>query len=313
MTINVGILGYGNLGKAVEIQLLQEKNIKLVGIFTKRENTISKYNTPVYSRQNLLNFVHKIDILVLCSGSQSDMLYDAPFYTKHFNTINTFDTHSLISQMFIKLNKIAKTNNHIAILSTGWDPGLFSYIKAIFSTILNTSCICFWGKGVSMGHSQAVKQIPNVCNAISYTIPNKKAKKLAIKGLQPNSDLHSRLVYIVAKHSKYKKSIKKLVLNMPHYFKGQKVAINFVNSKRLNKIKVLSHKGEIICSTKDNYLHLKISLKSNPQFTACIVASYVRAFKNIKNKYTSGAYTPLHFSPMDLSLLTELQTIKKYC
>ena len=136
MKIKVGILGYGNLGKAVELYLQDEKSIQLVAIFSNRRNIVSPFKTPTFHKNDILDFKNKIDLLILCSGSKEDMLSDAPYYTEHFNTINTFDTHSLIPQLYDSLNKIAKRTHHFAILSTGWDPGLFSTVKATFSQIL---------------------------------------------------------------------------------------------------------------------------------------------------------------------------------
>ena len=313
MKTNVAILGYGNLGKALEELILLESNICLVGIFSRRNNVSSKFNTPVYKRKQLLQFKGKIDLLILCGGSQNDIINDAQYYSKHFNTINTFDTHELIPKLFNKLNNIAKQSNHVAILSAGWDPGLFSVTKVTFSSILNKPCTCFWGKGVSMGHSQAVKNLEHVTDAISITIPNKNAKNSLLKNQQIKAPLHSRKVYVVSKHNSLNKNIKNKIVNMPHYFKNQKVSVRFVSAEKLNKLKTLNHMGEVICTTPNNLLYLKIKMNNNAMLTAKIILSYTRVIKTLIKKYDSGAYTPLHFSPLDLSTLSEIETIKKFC
>ena len=312
MKIKVAIVGYGNLGKAIEQQVLNEKNIKLVAIFSRR-NIKAKSSTPVYATSQILKFKNKVDLLILCNGSQSDMFLDAQTLSKHFNTINSFDTHSKIPLLYKKLDYIAKKTGHIAILAVGWDPGLFSTIKAMFSNISNSPSICFWGKGISLGHSQAARQIENVKDAISLTLPNNKAKSAALTNKPINSLLHKRQVFVVSKKTSYNSSIRQQILNLPHYFKGQDVDIKFVSQQKLNKLKNLKHKGEVICSTPSHLMHLKVVMQSNPEFTAKIMLSYVCAFKNIQNNHGFGAYTPLHFSALDLSPDSTFKTIKKYC
>lgn len=314
MKIKVAILGYGNLGKAIEQQIISnEPNIKLVAIFTKRDNLSSAFNTPIFNRKYILKFKNDIDLLILCSGSQSDMLSDAPYFAKHFNIINTFDTHSLIAPLYSKLNSISKKSKHIAILSTGWDPGLFSIARLTFANILKKDCTCFWGKGVSMGHSQAVKHLNFVEDAISITAPCSKALKAIYKNKPLPKDLHYRKVYVVSQNKHKNSQIQSQIKNMPHYFKNQKVQVKFVSQKSLNNIKNLKHKGEVFCSSANGTIQLKVNMPSNPNFTACIVLSFARSFKNIQNKYKYGAYTPLHFAPIDFATQPTFKTIKKYC
>ena len=305
MNIRVAIWGYGNLGKAIEQQIINETTIKLVAIFSNQNNVKSPLDCPIYNKTTILNFKNKIDLLILCCGSKNNLVADLNFLCQHFNTINTFDNHKEIANLFMQIDKKSKASNHISIISSGWDPGLFSYFKTMFYSILQTPCTTLWGKGVSLGHSNAVKQIAGVANAISFTIP---CKTNPIK-----NSYHKRLVYVSKNKQVQKRNIKQQILNMPHYFKGQKVKIKFVSLNRLNKIKTFKHQGQVICSTKLNKLTLSAQMQSNPQFTALIVLSYVRAFFKIKHKYLCGAYTPLHFSPLDLCVQSEIKSIKQFC
>ena len=313
MKIKVAILGYGNLGKAVEQEILKDKSLQLVAIFSSRKNIFSTYKIPILHKNEILKYTKKIDLLILCSGSQTDMLIDAPLYSKYFNTINTFDSHNEIATLYKKLNNVAIKHNKIAILSAGWDPGLFSQIRLMFSTIMQTKCTCFWGKGTSLGHSQAVKNISGVKDAISFTIPNTLARFAVINNKPVSTYLHKRKVYVVSENKLQNQQIKKNISNIPHYFKGQNVKIKFVNQQKLNKLKSLKHKGEIWCKNPQHSLKLQVKMNSNPIFTAKIILCYARAIRKIEKKYKRGAYTPLHFSPLDLCMQRELTCIKNFC
>ena len=303
--IKVAIWGYGNLGKAIEQQIINESTIKLVAIFSNQHNAKSAFNYPIYNKTSILKLKNKIDLLILCCGSKNNITTDLNFLCKHFNTINTFDNHEEIANLFTQIDKKSKASNHISIISSGWDPGLFSYFKTMFYSVLQAPCTTLWGKGVSLGHSNAVKQIAGVVDAISFTIP---CKTNPIK-----NSYHKRLVYVCKTKQVQKHNIKQQILNMPNYFKGQKVKIRFISLDKLNKIKTFKHQGQVICSTNVNKLTLSAQMQSNPQFTALIVLTYVRAFLNIKQKYLCGAYTPLHFSPLDLCVQSELNAIQQFC
>ncbi len=310
--IRIGILGYGNLAKALEKQIDANNKMQLIAIFSRRaiQNSILGY--PIYSREELDRFKGKIDMLILCTGSQSDLSNDALLYSQKFCTINTFDTHSNIYSLYKNLDEICKKNNTFSILSTGWDPGLFSIEKCIFQSILNKPSSSFWGKGVSLGHSQAVRQLDGVADAISFTIPHKKDIKKAYKGKATNNE-HLRKVYVVSNNKKHNIKIDKQIKNLPHYFKGQNTIVKFVSKTRLGFLKTQKHKGNLICATKKDKLWLKVDMKSNANFTAKVVIMYIQAFKRLTKKYPSGAYTPLHFSPLDTSIFGKEMSIKKFC
>lgn len=310
--IKIGILGYGNLAKALERQISCTSKLQLVAIFSRRKIQTSILGYPIYHREQLDSFKGKIDVLILCTGSQSDLSNDALLYSQKFCTINTFDTHSNIYSLYKSLDEICKNNNTFSILSTGWDPGLFSIEKCIFQSILNKPCNSFWGKGVSLGHSQAIRQIDGVVDAISLTIPNKKDIKNAYKGKAENSG-HLRKVYVVSKDRNLNTKIDKQIRNLPHYFKGQNTKVKFVSGTKFKLIKTQKHQGNLICATKKDKLWLKAEMKNNANFTAQIVLMYVKAFKKLIKKYPAGAYTPLHFSALDISSLSEDMSIKKFC
>lgn len=310
--IKIGILGYGNLAKALEKQIDANNKMQLIAIFSRRaiQNSILGY--PIYSRDQINDFRGKIDVLILCTGSQSDLEQDAVEYSQNFCTINTFDTHSNIYSLYKSLDEICKKHNTFSILSTGWDPGLFSIEKCIFQNILDTECKCFWGKGVSLGHSQAVRKIDGVVDAVSFTIPRKVDIKKAYSAKAVDNK-HLRKVYVVSKDKTLNDKISKQIKTLPHYFKGQNTTVKFVGSTALKIIKTQKHQGNLICATKKDKFWLKVEMKNNAQFTAKIVLMYVRAIKKLIKKYPAGAYTPLHFSPLDISAYSENLSIKKFC
>ena len=317
--IKVGIVGYGNLGKALEKQLTSSQNIELVFIATRRIGISSPYSTLIINRKDIQQYYGKINILFLAGSSNQDIENDDEEYIKHFNIINTFDTHAKILTHYSKLNKLAKKYNHIAILSAGWDPGLFSFIKAIFYSILETPPVCFWGKGTSLGHSAAARKVPGVIDAISFTIPNKAEIKNAQNGNPPINYLHSRKVYILKDKTTPKNQIETELKNIPYYFKGEDVKICFVNKQRMNLMRNFSHSGRVICCSRNNnddneyLLELFVKMSSNPMFTAKIVAMYIKSYHKIKKKYKRGCFTPLSFSATDLIAKGTKDIIKMFC
>ena len=313
MKINVAIVGYGNLGKAVEKELLSSSFINLVGIFSKRENVQSALGTPVFARKDILQHKQKIDLCVLCSGSQSDMLFDAPELAQHFNIINTFDTHNLILQELEKMDTISKESHHMAIISCGWDPGLLSIIRTLLFATTQNNPATLWGPGISLGHSEAVRKIDGVVDAISLTFPP-KMRKNDVFCMKNRANLHKRVVYGVADKANHK-TICEQITNMPNYFLGQNTKVHFVSKNKLEKLKNFAHQGRVLSSTQTNDINLNFSLKttSNQLLTAKIVATYVRVFDFLKNKYGCGAFTPLDFSPADIVCMPRNEIIKNFC
>lgn len=319
MKINVGIVGYGNLGKAVEQIVLSKKELNLVAIFSRRI-VRSNYNTKVESYENFKNFVGKIDVMLLCGGSKSDLEIQTPEIAEYFDVINTFDTHKKIPSEFKKLDTIGKKANHRIIMSCGWDPGLFSVIRAMFVALNKDNLNTFWGKGISMGHSDAIRRVDGVIDAVQFTVPNKEAVKLAKKGNLPNDmPMHFRECYVVAEE-KDQKRIENEIKSIPNYFLGQPTTVNFVSHSHLMKLKnKMLHRGEVISSFKTVQgskckLNFSVYMDSNPNFTATIMIAYINAIINLKESEMTGAFTNLDIPVSYLFLGKEKEDlIKNLC
>ena len=295
MKIRIGIVGYGNLGKAVEREVLKNNKYKLVAIFSRR-NVKSISNTTIEPFENFVYYKTKIDIMLLCGSSKSDIMIQSPKIAKHFDTINTFDTHKNIQVLHKSLNEICLKNNKRAIICTGWDPGLFSVVRGLFLAISGESPYTFWGKGISLGHSDAIRSVDGVIDGVEFTIPNREAIKIAKANKNIDIPMHFRECFVYA-NDNYKE-IEKTIKNIPNYFKGQPTKVNFVSNLELIKLrKNLSHKGYIfsknIESNKKTKLSFSVTMNSNPEFTARIMTCYLSAIINLKNNNSVGAFTPL--------------------
>ena len=296
MRIKVGIVGYGNLGKAVEKEVLKNHKLKLVAIFSRR-NIKSSFNTLIEPLDNYVLYNNKIDVMLMCGSSKSDILDESPIIAKHFDTINTFDTHAKIKDLKQCLDKVCKSFETRSIICCGWDPGIFSVVRGLFLALSCKEPTTFWGKGISLGHSDAIRSIDGVIDAVQFTIPNAESKKMVMQGkCVDNKNLHFRDCYVVAEknHNKIEKEIK----NIPNYFKGQNVNVTFLKRERFLKLKSnLSHKGCVISNFNigdhKNKLVFSAKMQSNPVFTARVMAAYLQAIINLKENKISGAFTPL--------------------
>ena len=281
--INVGIIGYGNLGKAIEANILQNEKFNLVKIFSKRKLK----NCELVS--NLIKYKNKIDLLFLCCGSKDELEKISNNCIKNFSIVECYDNHNRLSQHISKLNTSANQYNKIALCSLGWDPGLFSLMRGLFDGIGFTP-FTFWGKGLSQGHTQAIKNIDGVVDGIQFTIPNKTIIKRIKKGEQisQSKDFHKRLCYVVC-DKKNRHKIKQKIITMPDYFEGYKTKVKFVPQNKLNTIKNFSHQG--IVTTKNNALKFQLIAKSNPDITAKIMIAFASAYPLLHNKKEYGSYT----------------------
>lgn len=311
--IKIGIVGYGGLGHAVEQEAKARGDVRLVAIFSRRE-VVSPFGTPVLKQEEISEFKNKIDVLILCGGSQNDMLVDAPKYLKNFNIINTFDTHKLVPREYEKLNKIAVANEKTGLICAGWDPGLFSVLRAMLAPISDGMPACFYGKGISLGHSQAVKRINCVKDAISFTFPDENALKNAKSGVKGVKSASIRKVFVVADEKR--DSVANQILNMPNYFKGEKIEVTFVSEKELARLKTAAHRGEIVSVKKEagykHSLNFKLKTTSNARLTAKIVLAYAAVFDRLEKQFGNRVITPLHIPPIMLLRKTELQAIKDF-
>ena len=300
MKINIGIVGYGNLGKSVEKLLQNNENFNLIAIFSRRDIT-SIFDTKVEKFNNILNYKNKIDIMILCGGSLSDIEKQTTKVIKYFDCINTFDTHSKIYDEKLRLEKIAKKYKHRLIMSCGWDPGIFSVIRALFYSLnKDFEPITFWGKGISLGHSEAIRKIDGVLDSVQFTVPNIDAVKLAKKGNKIETYEHNRECYVATlDNSKIsQQKIENDIKNIPNYFKGQPTTVKFVSKEKIEKYKKsLSHRGEVIYYFKNNNenfgLDFSVTMSSNPDFTSCIVISYLNAIINLKRNKLDGVFLPI--------------------
>ena len=318
MKINIGIVGYGNLGKAVEKTVLANKDFNLVAIFSRR-TVVSSFNTTVEPYENFKEYSSKIDVMMLCGGSKSDLEIQTPEVLEYFDCINTFDTHAKITSEYEKLGELAKNTNHRLIMSCGWDPGIFSIIRAMFKSISGNEPITFWGKGVSMGHSDAIRRVKGVIDGVQFTVPNKEAIKLAKQGsLSQDIPLHFRECYVVSKKED-EKSVEEQIKKIPNYFKGQPTTVNFVSQTQLQKLKEkLYHKGEVIesfsnaCGSKFQ-MSFAVSMDSNPEFTASIMSAYIYAICNLKENSMTGNFTNLDIPVSYLFKSSDKKSLLSLC
>lgn len=322
--IKVGIVGYGNLGRGVERAIVASENHELVRIFSKRPGLSSPLNSKFELTENLEKYAGKIDILFLCGGSYSDIEVIGPRAIKLFNTVDSFDTHAKLDKYITDLDKLAKQSEKIAVSACGWDPGLFSLMRLVFNAVspANSPANTFWGKGVSQGHSDAIRRIEGVKNAIQYTVPNEKEVKnctTKVNYVPENSNKHFRECYVVLEEGADANKIKEEIVNMPNYFKGYKTSVKFVSEEKLKKMQEkMYHRGEIIkhypsaLSENNSRLKFTLDLDSNPSFTAEMMVCCSNAIVNFKKEKKYGAYSIFDIPPIALSLENRNELIKKY-
>ena len=315
--INVGSVGYGNLGRGVSYAIKKSKDINCLGVFTRRapENIKPVIDVPVYGVDKLADFKGKIDVLLLCGGSATDLPNTTFKYLEDFNTVDSFDTHAKIPEYFDKLDKVAKENGTLSAISIGWDPGVFSIARMLFGAILpDGNDYTFWGKGVSQGHSDAIRRIEGVKNAIQYTIPKEQALDAVRSGANPQlitRDKHLRECFVAVEDGADKNKIESTIKQMPNYFADYDTIVNFVSEEEVSNMqKKLSHGGFVFRSgntTEENSHLLELSLKldSNPEFTGSILLAYGRAVARLHKEGKRGCLTVFDIPLKYLSPLNE--------
>ncbi|MBP3721730.1 MAG: diaminopimelate dehydrogenase [Selenomonadaceae bacterium] len=314
--IKIGIFGYGNLGRGVELAVKNAKDMELVAVFTRRDPksvSINTENVPVVSADDVEKWQDKIDVMILCGGSATDLPKQTPALAKYFNVIDSFDTHAKIPEHFAAVDKAAKDTGHLAMISVGWDPGMFSVMRLFGNAILpNGKDYTFWGKGVSQGHSDAIRRIDGVKNAKQYTVPKDAALDAVRSGKLPElttREKHERICYVVAKDGADKAKIEAEIKNMPNYFADYDTTVHFIDEETFNREHSgLAHGGFVIRSgkTADNTHIMEFSLKldSNPEFTTSVLVAYARAIYKLKNEGAKGAKTIFDIPPAYLSTLS---------
>lgn len=315
----IAILGYGNLGRGVECAVKQSSDMELVAVFTRRDPSTVKIQTPgvpVLNVSEMENWVGRVDLLIICGGSATDLPVLTPKYAKMFNVIDSFDTHAKIPLHFANVDSAAKSAGNIAMISVGWDPGLFSLNRVYAQSILREGRdYTFWGKGVSQGHSDAVRRIKGVKNAKQYTCPVESALEAVRSGKMPElttRQKHTREVFVVALPNADKAYIEKEIKTMPNYFDEYDTTVHFISEEEFNKNHSgLAHGGFVIRSGKtgmnnehSHVIEYSLKLDSNPEFTTCVLVAYARAALRMKSEGRVGCYTVLDVPPAYLSPLS---------
>lgn len=307
MAIKIGIVGYGNLGRGVQLAIRQNPDMELVGIFTRRDPQSLKPVLPckVYSVDDCAAMQNEIDVMILCGGSATDLPKQGPDYVKLFNTIDSFDTHAKIPEYFAAVDTAAKESGHIGLISVGWDPGLFSLQRALFSSVLSDGeTYTFWGKGVSQGHSDAIRRVEGVKRGIQYTIPIEDAVNRARSGNNPvltTREKHLRECFVVADEGADTAKIEKTICEMPNYFADYDTVVHFISEEEFEKNHTsIPHGGFVIRGgktgtdgTTSHVMEFSLKLDSNPEFTASVLVAYARAVYRLAQKGDTGAKTVL--------------------
>ncbi len=316
--IRVGILGYGNLGRGAELSIKQNADMTLVGIFTRRDPASVKpeTNAPVYDMDKLLTMQNDIDVLILCGGSATDLPKQGPDLAQYFNIVDSFDTHAAIPDYYAKVNEAAKKSNKVALISVGWDPGMFSLNRLYAGCILpQGKDYTFWGKGVSQGHSDAIRRIEGVADGKQYTIPVEEALQAVRDGKDPvlsTREKHTRECFVVAKDGADTKKIEAEIINMPNYFADYNTTVHFISQDELNKNhSAIAHGGFVMRTGKtgvnqetNHLIEYSLKLGSNPEFTASVLVAYARANQRLRKHGATGAFTVFDIPPAYLSPLS---------
>lgn len=318
--IKVGILGYGNLGRGVECAVRNSEDMELVAVFTRRNPSSVKLLTegvPVVEIGKVLDWKEKIDVMILCGGSATDLPKQTPEFAKHFNVIDSFDTHANIPEHFAAVDISAKSAQKVAMISVGWDPGLFSLNRVYADAILpKGETYTFWGKGVSQGHSDAVRRIHGVKNAKQYTIPVESALEAVRSGKAPKlstREKHLREVFVVLEAGADASAIEKEIKTMPNYFADYDTTVHFIGEEEFQKNHSgMAHGGFVIRSGKTglqdeftNVIEYSLKLESNPAFTASVLVAYARAVMRFYREGSFGCKTVLDVPPSYLSPKSE--------
>ena len=324
--IRIGIFGYGNLGRGVECAIAQNNDMELVAVFTRRDPSTVKILTQgvsVCHVDDVLNYKDKIDVMILCGGSATDLPVQTPYLAKHFCVVESFDTHAKIPEHFENVDASAKEGGNVGMISVGWDPGMFSLNRALGNSILVDGCdYTFWGKGVSQGHSDAIRRVEGVVDGKQYTVPVEEALEAVRSGVNPQlttRQKHTRECFVVAEEGADKARIEKTIKEMPNYFSDYDTTVNFISQEELNKNHSgIPHGGFVIRSGKTgknlentHIIEYSLKLDSNPEFTASVIVAYARATYRMHKDGFVGAKTVFDVAPAYLSPMSNEELRKK--
>ena len=323
--IRIGIVGYGNIGRGVEQAIKRNEDMELAAVFTRRDPASVKVATEgakVVHMDDMLSMKGDVDVMVLCGGSATDLPVMGPEIAANFNTIDSFDTHAKIPEYFANVDKAAIDGNNISIISVGWDPGMFSLNRLYAESILvQGSTYTFWGKGVSQGHSDAIRRIPGVKNAIQYTVPVDEAVDQVRSGSEPKlttRDKHTRECYVVAQEGANKAEIENAIKTMPNYFDEYNTTVHFISEEELKRDHSKMPHGGFVIRTGEtgeegnkHVIEYSLKLDSNPEFTASVLIAYARAAYRLNQKGENGARSVFDIAPALLSMKTPEQLRKE--
>ena len=316
MSIRIGILGYGNLGRGIECAIRQNKDMELAAVFTRRDTskvTVLTETAKVCSVTEAEQWKDRIDVLILCGGSATDLPVQTPEYVKNFNVVDSFDTHARIPEHFANVDAAAKANGKLGIISVGWDPGMFSLNRLYSNVILpDGKDYTFWGKGVSQGHSDALRRIAGVRDAKQYTIPVESALNAVRAGDHPiltTRQKHTRECFVVLEEGADAERIEKEIKEMPNYFADYDTTVHFISEEELkNEHSGIPHGGVVLRSGvtgwEKEHKHLieyQLKLDSNPEFTASVIVAYARAAYRLASEGQTGCKTVFDIAPAYLS------------
>ena len=317
--MKIGIYGYGNLGKGVENAIKQNNDMEIFGVFTRRNPDSLKLSTvgaKAYSADDILKYKKDIDVLIICGGSATDLPHMTPALAENFNVVDSFDTHADIPKHFENVDSVAKKSGKTAMISVGWDPGMFSLNRLYASAILpEGKDYTFWGKGVSQGHSDAIRRIEGVIDARQYTCPVESAVEAVRRGENPElttRQKHTRLCFVVAQEGADLRRIENEIKTMPKYFADYDTTVNFITKEELDRDhRGIPHGGMVIRTGKTgaegentHVIEYKLTLDSNPEFTASVLIAYARAVYRLNKKGDIGCKTVFDIAPCELSPLS---------
>lgn len=322
--IRIAIAGYGNLGRGVALAVRNNPDMTLVGIFSRRDPASVHPvfpEIPVWRLSDAAEHRDEVDVLIICGGSATDLPKMTPMLARDFNVIDSFDTHAHIPEHFAAVDAAAKETGHTAMISVGWDPGMFSVARAYASAILPNAddpynaCYTFWGRGVSQGHSDAIRRIPGVADARQYTVPVPEALDAVRAGEHPTltaRQKHTRECYVVLEDGADAAEVERAIKTMPDYFADYDTTVNFISMEELReKHSGIPHGGTVICSGKtgvekehNHVIEYRLTLDSNPEFTSSVLCAFARAVSLLNGRGVTGCKTVFDVAPADLSPLS---------